>query len=246
MATYVYRTYKKKGRKGKKVKKTVYKGGRRVYSNRSKSTTRGYAEGPFPPTLRRKLLYSDVYAITSTGGNLGSQKFKLNSLYDPDSTGVGHQPRYLDQLLSTVASTAPYSRYRVWGIKVTVTARNISDYGGVIYLQPANTSSSEDPSEIYDIIENRTNRFKHLTPKGGSRDQVTLVSYIYMPRAFGVSKQQYGSDSTYAGLYNGDPSGLMYGTLGLMTDVAQDMTVEATVQLDFYCEFFDHNYCSHS
>lgn len=51
--------------------------------------------------------YTDIITTGSTGGVMGSHYFRLNSIFDPDKTGIGHQPLYHDQY-------APfYNHYRV-------------------------------------------------------------------------------------------------------------------------------------
>ena len=65
---------------------------------------------PFPPSMICDLQYVDYGTVSSTGAttSTGSEyAFRLNSLFDPNLTGVGHQPRYFDQL------TNIYQLYRV-------------------------------------------------------------------------------------------------------------------------------------
>jgi hypothetical protein len=72
------------------------------------------------------------------GGNIYVlQQFSLNSLFDPDETGVGHQPRYFDQWSNF------YETYRVNGCKVEldfgdVTSDNVGIY---IWVSPNNANT---------------------------------------------------------------------------------------------------------
>jgi len=63
----------------------------------------------FPDRLKCKLKYADQYGFS--GATPAAQVFRGNSLFDPDLTGTGHQPRYYDQL------TAIYGQYCVTGVK---------------------------------------------------------------------------------------------------------------------------------
>jgi hypothetical protein len=54
---------------------------------------------PLPHTLRTKLKYAEHVVITGTSGALGLYVFNASSLYDPNYTGTGHQPRGFDQLM---------------------------------------------------------------------------------------------------------------------------------------------------
>lgn len=58
--------------------------------------------------------YSDLYTLTSTTGVIAYQIMNANSVYDPDATGVGHQPISYDIMAQL------YNHYTVIGSKVKV------------------------------------------------------------------------------------------------------------------------------
>lgn len=63
--------------------------------------------------------YVDVITMTGTAGAVATRQFVCNGMYDPDYTGVGHQPMYFDQL------SAIYNHYTVIGSKIKVKTVNI-------------------------------------------------------------------------------------------------------------------------
>lgn len=67
----------------------------------------------FPTKIITILRYIDLYGLTSTAGGIAQQVFSLNSVFDPDVTGVGHQPLYFDRY------AAIYNNYRVLGSRIT-------------------------------------------------------------------------------------------------------------------------------
>lgn len=69
---------------------------------------------PFPTNYMCQLRYSQVLPIAFSAGGWGYQRFRLNSLYDPDYSGVGHQPRGFDQL------TPIYNKYLVLSAKYKI------------------------------------------------------------------------------------------------------------------------------
>lgn len=69
---------------------------------------------PVPTTFATKLVYSDLNTLSSTGGLAGVHVYSANGLYDPDITGIGHQPRGFDQLM------ALFDHYTVIGAKITI------------------------------------------------------------------------------------------------------------------------------
>jgi len=54
--------------------------------------------GGMPITFKAKLRYTDTYALNAAAGSIAVQNFRANSLFNPDQTGVGHQPYGYDQL----------------------------------------------------------------------------------------------------------------------------------------------------
>lgn len=94
----------------------------------------GFKEFGVPNSLIVRLKYNDVYTLTSTAGSIAKQVFRANSLFDPDFTGVGHQPMYYDQL------AALYANYVVLGSKIRVLFSPIAD-----------TISTTQPSGPFEI-----------------------------------------------------------------------------------------------
>lgn len=75
---------------------------------------------PIPRKSLVKLRYCTRVPINPAAGVTNSHIFRANSLFDPDSTGVGHQPLGFDQWINF------YKEYCVLGSKITVTPINIS------------------------------------------------------------------------------------------------------------------------
>lgn len=71
-------------------------------------------DAPFPDRMSVKLLYSDVKTLALGAGGSSQTVFRLNSIFDPDFTGVGHQPRGHDEL------ALMYRRYYVTGCKYEI------------------------------------------------------------------------------------------------------------------------------
>lgn len=67
-----------------------------------------------PPRMRQTLRYAQEINLVGTSGALASNGIALNGLFDPDTTGGGHQPLGFDQYL------AMYERYCVLSTRVTI------------------------------------------------------------------------------------------------------------------------------
>lgn len=99
--TVVKRTYKK----GKWRNKRTRKGVRRFALYKS----------PQPYSVARKLLYSQYENSNAAAGALNEKYYAANGLFDPNVSGVGHQPRGFDQYM------ALYKKYVVISSKIKVT-----------------------------------------------------------------------------------------------------------------------------
>lgn len=97
---YVKKSYKKGYKKGKKGFKRY---------RRNPFITRNVQ----PNTFATRLTYEDCKTMTVTGAPVQTV-FRLNSLYDVDYTGLGHQPSGFDQL------AALYDKYCVVSSKVFI------------------------------------------------------------------------------------------------------------------------------
>jgi hypothetical protein len=58
----------------------------------------------FPPVFRMQHRYVQSSSITAAVGSLATQVYRTNSLFDPDLTGVGHQPYGFDQFKTYYAT----------------------------------------------------------------------------------------------------------------------------------------------
>lgn len=76
---------------------------------------RGPVMNFFPNSTIRKLKYVDRISIDAGLIGRAHHTFRSNSLFDPDYTGVGHQPRAFDQMMGA------YLSYHVIASKITVT-----------------------------------------------------------------------------------------------------------------------------
>lgn len=64
----------------------------------------------FPPRIITRMRYNAYVTLTAT--SLVGNTFNMTSIFDPDTTGVGHQPMYHDQFANI------YAHYTVLGSKI--------------------------------------------------------------------------------------------------------------------------------
>lgn len=180
---------------------------------------------PIPQRFITKMKYSEY---VDTGSLTGQYAFNMNSLYDPNRTGLGHQPYGYDTLATL------YNRYRVvscgWRIQLAGDAASAF----VLTSLPANeivTSVS--------ISEMRENpRCKYIQQNPGSA-ALTLHGKCSLPSLMGRTKSQYMSDDRYSANVGVSPAEL--AILNLQTANTADGIVGTKLQvlLEFTVEWFD-------
>ena len=71
--------------------------------------------GGFPSRTRVRLAYKQVLSLNPAAGSIDSSQFSLRGMYDPWTTGAGHQPSNFDRWMSI------YNRYAVVSAKIKMT-----------------------------------------------------------------------------------------------------------------------------
>lgn len=86
------------------IKKRAPKRGRKknykMYPKRSRLFISRGLRAPVPYQLKTALLYQERVNLAPAAGVAGVHVFSANGLYDPNITGVGHQPRGFDQMMA--------------------------------------------------------------------------------------------------------------------------------------------------
>lgn len=208
-------------------KKRSYKP-KRKYGNKPRTTNINRSLQPFASRYIAKLKYSEAYTLSTL--NSYQQLVNLNSLFDPNRTGVGHQPYGFDQL------TTIYNRYRVIACSYVINA-----YSGTSPIRFGCLPTNEVPpftSSMSELCENPRARFKIQMPNGSTS---TIVGKTYIPALMGRTKAQYMADDRFQATMTSSPQdlALLLITGQSLADVNTDITVSVT--LEFTAEFFDPN-----
>lgn len=136
------------------------------------------------------------------GGTASAYVFDLNSLFDPNVSGAGHQPAGYDQMM------AIYEEYLVYGVKYRIMAANseasLEAIHGVTISDEINTKS--DP-RIY--MENGNCQWKCASGRGGP-SLTEFTGYVDLAKFHGVEPQNYMDDSDYKALSGSSPSERAY------------------------------------
>lgn len=172
------------------------------------------------------------YGTTTTTSLGGQAVFNLNSLFDPDRTGVGHQPYGFDPLANL------YNRYRViscgWRIQTPTGATG----NPIIIAALPNNDLGLTYVATDEMLENP--RCKWVMNNPGAPIN-TLKGKQYLPKLMGRSKAQYMADDNYQAIVTTSPNelGLLYIQTFNGFNGASLGGISITVLLEFTVEFFD-------
>lgn len=198
----------------------------------SRTVVRSKNGNPFTDIYYVKLRYCDDRNLTTTSGLLTSHYYSCNSLYDPDQTGVGHQPFGFDQLCTM------YNRYRVFAVKYRWTVWN-TDTSVPLYLAINASNKTTADTDYNTLIERGYCKSAVLEP-GGSRGTRTLSGYISVAKVNGVRFTAIRNEQDYQAYYTASPArGCYLHFYAKPADGSSTVVLRGRLQLVFYCEMFD-------
>lgn len=198
----------------------------------------------FPNCLYTRLTYQDDINLGFTTGDFAIHQYRINSLYDPDITLTGHQPRFFDQYVSI------YRGYQVYGCKVTLRGftKDTSNEGFVLGMYPL-ASTSSLPVNYNDIVERGVYKRETTLDTSNPVSRKKLRAYFKPWVAQGVPHKQYLVDSTYYAAGIGanpliSPRFIVYGHT--MDQSTATQGIDVLIEIVFYCKFFDRRLPSQS
>jgi hypothetical protein len=166
----------------------------------------------FPRNWRRVLRYVDAVTLTSTSGGQAYYQFRANSLFDPDLSGTGHQPRGFDQLCS---STGPYLTYRVHGC----TARLVFPPSGANvwniaagFTDTSTVSAGASGQGIGLSYAEQPGWIGSMLPADSGQSHEMILKAT-MSQIHNVPPVAIATDDQYAAAYNANPVDTAYFTI---------------------------------
>ena len=184
---------------------------------------------PFATRYIAKMKYATTIATSALNGQF---IFNLNSIFDPDRTGVGHQPYGYDSLATI------YNRYRViscgWRVQHPMASAGVPVTIGCI----ASNDLGISWTDTGELLENP--RAKYITQLPGST-AVTLRGKQHLPTLVGRTKTQYMSDDQYQANVTTSPSEncLLYLQTFASTNGFPTPSQPLQVVLEYTVEWFD-------
>lgn len=176
----------------------------------------------FPNTIITKLRYCDQLTQTSTSGSVVSYVFAANGIFDPDVSGVGHQPMYRDNY------AALYDQYVVIGSKITVTATNMGTTSMTFGINGDDDSAGS--ATISTKMEQNNSSWIQLGPSGSGSDTGTVICTFEPNRDFGVDAKSDGASAT---VVSSNPSELWCYQVFCAANNSGTGRLEFSVEIDY-------------
>lgn len=177
-----------------------------------------------------KLTYADSVQLTTATSSSGEYVFRLNSLYDVDSSGTGHQP-YGHDTLATL-----WTRYRVDKVLVEVVGHTLTAHNGyTFYMRVGDTISLNNTLTSSYIKESGGAEYiKEIMPL---HTAVGLGNHFKARKMFKCKKyatQGFESTPNYGANFGSNPTDSIFLIIGHCSDTTTSFTVYAHVKFTLY------------
>lgn len=221
------RRYKRrKGRLSQSLKRRV----RYVRSKKRNAPETSIIKSPssLPDRMFVKLKYADVYTLTSTT-SIATQIMRGNGMYDPDQTGVGHQPLGFDEW------QAFYKKFYVIGSSIKASCQGYLNNQGIISLRPQLVTTTG--TVISTELEKPRTQYRMIT--GGDRPKI-IKAYQNTLAQFGRPKQEFGDLEFTGTMASSDPPQVWYWVISSQNaDESTSCSINVAVEVVYYAMLTD-------
>lgn len=165
----------------------------------SRVSTKAMSTRPTGSVLPSKLQYAQSLTLNpGVGGVTSSNFFRLGSIFDPDYSGIGHQPLGHDQFALI------FERYQVWKVDYHIEILN-TDSSNPQLVGYRLSDTVDGVGDEIGSIENGQGEWTLLNIQG-SNDRAVFTGSIKPCDVHGVSYHQYMSNDDYGATFGSNPS----------------------------------------
>lgn len=179
-----------------------------------------------PDRLYANLVYDQDQLAVVSASTSGAYNFSGNSCFDPDTSGIGHQPLYFDQF------SQMYNRYRVHKSQIVVELLN-STIASHITITP--TTDGTWPATLRTALESN---YTASMPISSSVFRMVKDRSISTKKIFGM--QSITQDDLYQSVCTTSPSRQWYWRImGESFDGVTNVSIRVNVRIVYEVEFFE-------
>lgn len=183
---------------------------------------------PLSQAIETKHRYVDRVSVNAGAGSYAIHTMSANGLFDPNVTGVGHQPLGFDEL------TAMFSHYTVTNckIKVNFSNENMPAIGGQCGVLISGEAAPVFTNATH-LLEQRGAKHVMVMPAGTESKSVT--HYVNVPSYMAKTKRDILGDSLYRGSATANPSEQVYFVIfvGAINSNDDPAPVDCLVDMEF-------------
>lgn len=212
-----------------KPKRTMKNLGKVVTKINRSLIVRPYRHQAFPSMKRVTMRYGDVQILTTTLGVYNEQLYNMNSIYDPDRTGVGHQAWSYDQWATL------YNKYRVINFRYKVQILGGAGNFSLFTVLPTNGTTA--PANGSQVIESDLGKYHIVSGQDGN--PVTLKGRLNLARFTGKSLEAYKADDIYGANFGANPNELMILHVGISRPDATTTNCIYAIQMEYDVILYD-------
>lgn len=174
--------------------------------------------------------------VEAAAGTGASWFYRLNSVYDPDNTGVG----------ATAAGystwAANFLNYKVRKVTVRVRAIVTGSAGGagivITAPVPGQAVIPSNPS-LWRSIRGSAVKMLNISSDGGHNSWEMTRSYD-LAQWLGVTRQQYDDDMDFSGAVGSNPSRQLYFMVGVVSNFGSTPARTVySIDITYLCEWFN-------
>lgn len=186
--------------------------------------------GPVPDQLYVKLKYSVNLTYQPAAGVSSQNTFRANSVFDPDFTGAGAQPRYFDQY------AALYNQYQVLACAAK---HEVSNIGAMpVYMATAWTDIDPTTLTLQNTVEQRFGKSHGVIGALTGNGQRTIKSYMSMKKLHGFTNGMSQVDFLVSAV-SGNPTDPSFHKVVVQpVDETSNASVTIRTTLTYYVKFF--------
>jgi hypothetical protein len=198
------------------------------HSKRLRQRSSGFEAVPsiFPDRMRGKQAWSGTYNFAPVASAVGSTVLRLNSVYDPDYSGVGSTAYSFTQL------AAVYGRYRVVSavVNLDIYVTGSAAMTAFAVASPATTLGTS----FADIV---AQRHVWTAPVVGGGQPAKKRLYITTAKVYGTSEKAVMMEDDYCGLSSGNPNNGTFLHLGFFNPTAGALAGTITARIVYDVEW---------
>lgn len=186
----------------------------------------------FPATRTAKMRYVELLTMPSTTGSMAQYNFACNGIFDPNVTGIGHQPIGFDQW------SPFYNNYIITGATMTVEAFNATP-GVPLVMGVILSDDTTYPSAYATILENGLGVQKTLGGSDQGSAARTILKVRFNSKKFYNYKDTKDNFDRIGAAIGANPSInlAMFGVYAQSLDLTNSATALCKVRIDYDVTF---------